>query len=867
VAHTKSGLVSLAASLVECTGLYATYYSDTDLNPSAAVKASSVPGVDFSALANAAPAGSSLPSHSQYSVRWAGMLRPLHAATYTFFATRKAAGERVKIWVDNTLLIDAWSSVGEALDVAGTLSFEEQAEGLLYELAVEYQAGTSGNRGLDVEWLAAAGGRLTPYLCRAHRLQSFPMEILPGNPAASTSILQRCDTDPELVVAAGHQVCLELLLRDLWNNAAPPNMSALEVSGRDAFLRRIKLDDFVEMESKLGQGDGGVFLMFPITASGRFSTHVTIAGNHVVASPMSVQVTPGQPSPSSWRFSGDAISLSTAGVRSTFTVFSADEHGNAVSGAAVSFSGLYPLSPDAADARRADSSANATRTYQITGAAIQLDFVVTVSGTYRADLSFSGKALPGSPLHCRVLPSMIDAGASRLAGSGLTSKTAGVQSCFVISARDRFGNVVSNSGEDLDVSLRGSAPNTRDVKLPVVRRSQGEFVVRYRTIAAGLYTIRPFVVEMGGIHATYFSTGDLSPSAALKASDLSTIDFSTRAYLPPPASSVPPNSSYSIRWAGMLRPPPSTNYTMFATRRAAEERVKVWVDNMLVIDMWNSLGGSHEASAAMTFAEDVAGPYRDVRVEYAANASAQGSRGLTLQWQAANSSKTIVPAAALGRAQAIEPEHPTLTTMTQRFCASTSSISGSGLTLLTAGVAASLTIRSRDEFGNLRVDDEILLGTSRNTASGIALMTVSGSYTAGINLSGLSLTRYTNMVPGGLGATYYSDRALGQAVSTRAFVAIGQGVGDISSYAGIRWSGYLSPTLSDVYSFHLLASSFAEVSLYDTAHERLLSVQSSTGGADAITGARYLSSGQLYLIDVIYWHVTGDARLQLQVGW
>ena len=79
--------------------------------------------------------------------------------------------------------------------------------------------------------------------------------------------------------------------------------------------------------------------------------------------------------------------------------------------------------------------------------------------------------------------------------------------------------------------------------------------------------------------------------------------------------------------------------------------------------------------------------------------------------------------------------------------------------------------------------------------------------------------------------------------------------------------GYLSPTLSDVYSFHLLASSFAEVSLYDTAHERLLSVQSSTGGADAITGARYLSSGQLYLIDVIYWHVTGDARLQLQVGW
>ena len=121
------------------------------------------------------------------------------------------------------------------------------------------------------------------------------------------------------------------------------------------------------------------------------------------------------------------------------------------------------------------------------------------------------------------------------------------------------------------------------------------------------------------------------------------------------------------------------------------------------------------------------------------------------------------------------------------------------------------------------------------------------------------------MVPGGLSATYYNDRTLAEPLSAREFVAVGEAVGTIANYVGVRWRGYLSPTRSDSYTFHLLTSSSTQFSLYDTAHEPLLSIRSDSGSADAITGSRYLTNGQLYLIDVVYWHVTGVARLKLQV--
>ena len=248
VPHTVSGLVSLSSSLVQCTGIHATYYSDVNLRPASASKATMVDAVDFSAVFHRSPLASSVPFHTPYSIRWAGMLRPIHADTYTMYASTQSSDERVKVWVDNVLLIDMWSSVGGSTEMSGTLAFGN-ARGNVYDIQVEYQVGSDGNRGLVFKWLTLGGSRQVPLLCHAQHLRASMIEILPGLPTALQSELQRCFLDVGGVgdtVRAGQQLCFQLLLRDEFNNSAQPDMTNIEVSGRDQLERMVYLEDFLQ---------------------------------------------------------------------------------------------------------------------------------------------------------------------------------------------------------------------------------------------------------------------------------------------------------------------------------------------------------------------------------------------------------------------------------------------------------------------------------------------------------------------------------------------------------------------------------------------------------------------------------------------
>ncbi|KAJ1487600.1 hypothetical protein T484DRAFT_1786058, partial [Baffinella frigidus] len=78
----------------------------------------------------------SLPSATGYSVRWAGIMRPQYAETYTFTAKVQEADERVKLWVNDVLLVDAWTSLSATALTATWAS--PQANGY-YNIQMEYK--------------------------------------------------------------------------------------------------------------------------------------------------------------------------------------------------------------------------------------------------------------------------------------------------------------------------------------------------------------------------------------------------------------------------------------------------------------------------------------------------------------------------------------------------------------------------------------------------------------------------------------------------------------------------------------------------------------------------------------------------------
>jgi hypothetical protein len=63
----------------------------------------------------------------QFSVRWSGFVLPSRQDEYTFYAALAGGAgtsERVRLWVDDTLLIDQWGSLGAAAgEPSGTISF------------------------------------------------------------------------------------------------------------------------------------------------------------------------------------------------------------------------------------------------------------------------------------------------------------------------------------------------------------------------------------------------------------------------------------------------------------------------------------------------------------------------------------------------------------------------------------------------------------------------------------------------------------------------------------------------------------------------------------------------------------------------
>jgi RHS repeat-associated protein len=97
---------------------------------------------------------------------------------------------------------------------------------------------------------------------------------------------------------------------------------------------------------------------------------------------------------------------------------------------------------------------------------------------------------------------------------------------------------------------------------------------------------------------------------------------------------LPPAERFSARWSGRLSAPTSEAYTFYLY---SDDGARLWVNNQLVIDRWQTPFESHTRSAPV---ELKAGEKADVRVEYY---SAGGGAEVRLLWSSASTPKQIIP--------------------------------------------------------------------------------------------------------------------------------------------------------------------------------------------------------------------------------
>jgi hypothetical protein len=359
----------------------------------------------------------------------------------------------------------------------------------------------------------------------------------------------------------------------------------------------------------------------------------------------------------------------------------------------------------------------------------------------------------GSPFTSYVSPAPTCGTASFSAGAGLCFATAGHYAAFTIQARDEYQNT-RTKWEDTFVVKASQTDHLGRAKTGTVGANvvKGRYNVAYLVTKAGSMGVYASLAVAGGITATYYDSVSATYYSSASGGSNSFAEYSL------PAKSrvdtnIDLNNYYAVqgggncactalgvssgntpatgqtcacaatclvqdqvfaaRWSGFIRPSTAAQYT-FTTVAVSDaneqERVKLWLDNQLVIDQWSSLAGTNPAA---TFAFPVAMDYYELEMEYRTMTASKadltaynddGSDSPRVQLKVENAQVAATAKAIswghLAQSADVRSSPFMVTVKPDVTDFAVSTMTGEALSIATAGVQSQFTLQAKDTWGN-----------------------------------------------------------------------------------------------------------------------------------------------------------------------
>ena len=112
--------------------------------------------VDWSATTTTTMPSFTLSQDGVFGVRWVGFVRPSKAQQYTFHIPLTAAvSERVKLWVDNSIIVQQWASIASTAP-SGTIGFA--AGNGYYDISMVFKSNVPALNGYQLLWENTGSG-------------------------------------------------------------------------------------------------------------------------------------------------------------------------------------------------------------------------------------------------------------------------------------------------------------------------------------------------------------------------------------------------------------------------------------------------------------------------------------------------------------------------------------------------------------------------------------------------------------------------------------------------------------------------------------------------------------------------------------
>ena len=475
-----AGNNTLYATLLTQGGVSATYYDNKDFT--LPVKYDRYPGFLGTALqevrfkaSQLANDDRSIPTIDSFSVRWAGFVAPVTDGEYTFTmdAVDNFKKDRMRLWVDNKLIINEWTSLRDTVDPSGTIDLRSS---YYYDLAVDYKIETGGASQTDTAVLKWEYGGLSATVVPSANLlvgqnvRDTPATVVvhPAGTCASTSFTtpnQDANGHSLELATAGLQSEFTITAKDLYNN--------LRCVGAEKFKVRLTGVDSLAgvVEDLSATAPGSYRVLYTATKSGTYDVAVVFGASGVQNSPFRLTVQPARRHLINSPATGAALTLSTAGVLSSVTITVRDRHENyqpnpSVADAGIQFTAAATVPPYNLTDTNQDTLQTADKPYfadtvsyigdatlagtqvatptSLDNPRLVLRYTITKSGSYSLRIGGSTasheSAVMASPFALNIYPSPPCSVTSTAASSSLSLTTAGVQSAFTIQARDMYGN-------------------------------------------------------------------------------------------------------------------------------------------------------------------------------------------------------------------------------------------------------------------------------------------------------------------------------------------------------------------------------------------------------------------------------------------
>jgi hypothetical protein len=664
----------------------ATYYEYS--NFTAPLYSSIYNGIDLSTSPGSQTI-SMLWMNKPFAVRWIGLIRPNFGQEYTMFATVTGNDERLRLWIDNSLVVDMWSSIS-GTEGSGSVGFGMAME--YYNIVVEYKQ-EGGSFGAQLNWLNSRefdkSSISSKFLFFSMKVQGSPFVLLVQtmlsnqvNPIQVSPDLSRFTFRPaNSSLVAGSTLDILLSAVDAYGNIL---LNACELEP-GLFCKGFPFSVYSihennnrrKVTSSVTFTSDEIRNRFVLHKSGLYSFYIEILkqnGLKVTAHSRCQGIIPqnapnmfffvGSIENQTWmrnssyhclQFSGNLFFPLTGQVQIQLSgsnpaqlrvddrlLIEIDENTQVSIGSLTTVANI-PYS-FCLDTQRALGGFNVSLLWRTH---LQSEFVAISQHFYFS----KSVALPGSPFRLSVTPSYICASKSKISGIGATISFVSKPSQFSIVARDEYSNALSSGDQVFSFRLSRNATSVR------VRGAENIFVPSefwVHDLKDGRYSVTyiinetaevPFILEAYlpasyGLAATYFAGSLVTVGSGAISRFWSSIDFSFSNNIQTPDSTFL-DQPFMIRWAGYIKPNISQVYTMFAAVSGADDRIRLWVDNCLVVDMWDNLSAT-EQSGTIVFG--ILKSYYEVVVDYR---QTNGSYGARLSWKSLYFSKVPVSSSYL----------------------------------------------------------------------------------------------------------------------------------------------------------------------------------------------------------------------------